>query len=74
MSHRAATKVNADVASKDLTSEAEPPVFGRRQQEAPSIGMRRRDPPTGWKRQHGDKDMLSNWRDPPRPEASLGEG
>src|ERR1700682_786515 len=21
----------------------------------------------GWKRQHGDKDMLSNWRDPPRP-------
>jgi hypothetical protein len=21
----------------------------------------------GWKRQHGDKDMLSNWRSPPRP-------
>jgi len=21
----------------------------------------------GWKRQHGDKDMLSNWRNPPRP-------
>src|SRR5216683_3090317 len=23
----------------------------------------------GWKRQHGDKDMLSNWRSPPRPGA-----
>ena len=21
----------------------------------------------GWKRQHGDKDMPSNWRSPPRP-------
>ena len=29
----------------------------------------------GWKRQHGDKDMLSNWRNPPRPsEKSLEQG
>ena len=29
----------------------------------------------GWKRQHGDKDMLSNWRSPPRPsEKSLEQG
>src|ERR1700730_17728416 len=24
-------------------------------------------PSAGWKRQHGDKDMLSNWSHPPRP-------
>ena len=29
----------------------------------------------GWKRQHGDKDMLSNWRSPPRPsEKSVEQG
>src|SRR6266478_2939685 len=27
----------------------------------------------GWKRQHGDKDMLSNWRSPPRPGAKSSE-
>src|ERR1700730_7309347 len=27
----------------------------------------------GWKRQHGDKDMLSNWRSPPRPDAKSSE-
>ena len=27
----------------------------------------------GWKRQHGDKDMLSNWRSPPRPGAKSPE-
>src|SRR5947209_20280487 len=27
----------------------------------------------GWKRQHGDKDMLSNWRSPPRPAAKSSE-
>ncbi|MGC2016429.1 MAG: hypothetical protein WA657_11400, partial [Candidatus Acidiferrales bacterium] len=29
----------------------------------------------GWKRRHDDKDMLSNWRSPPRPSAkSLEQG
>ena len=27
----------------------------------------------GWKRQHGDEDMLSNWRSPPRPGAKSPE-
>src|SRR5258708_3214823 len=27
----------------------------------------------GWKRQHGDKDMLSNWKSPPRPGAKSSE-
>jgi len=27
----------------------------------------------GWKRQHGDKDMPSNWRNPPRPGAKSPE-
>src|SRR6266850_7537217 len=27
----------------------------------------------GWKRQQGDKDMLSNWRSPPRPGAKSSE-
>src|SRR5260370_29673444 len=27
----------------------------------------------GWKRQHGDKDMQSNWRSPPRPGAKSSE-
>src|SRR5215472_8757375 len=27
----------------------------------------------GWKRRHGDKDMLSNWRSPPRPGAKSSE-
>jgi len=27
----------------------------------------------GWKRQHGDKDMPSNWRSPPRPGAKSSE-
>ena len=31
--------------------------------------LTRRTTPAGWERQHGDKDTLSNWRDPPRPAA-----
>jgi hypothetical protein len=27
----------------------------------------------GWKRQHGDKDMQSNWRSSPRPGAKSSE-
>jgi len=27
----------------------------------------------GWKRQHGGKDMPSNWRSPPRPSAKSPE-
>jgi len=35
--------------------------------------LTRRTTPAGWERQHGDKDTLSNWRDPPRPAAKSAE-
>jgi len=64
-SHRAVTKVNALWPRKVVFPRAEPATTGRRQHEQPNTD--RYGWSAGWKRQHGDKDMLSNWRSPPRP-------
>ncbi len=60
-SHRAVTTVNAKVASKVSSPE------GRASDRCGS------NTSAGWKRQHGDKDMPSNWRSPPRPGAKSPE-
>ena len=52
------------MASKGQNPKAEPPVFGRRQHRA-SQGLMRRNTSAGLV--GGDKVMLSNWRNPPRP-------
>src|SRR6516162_6085094 len=63
------------VASKKVAPRAEPTSEGRRQHEQPNTGPIRLFTSAGWKRRHGDKDMLSNWRSPPRPgEKSLEQG
>src|SRR5208337_3444185 len=66
-SRRAVMKVNANVASKKLAPKAEPTTGGRRQHGEPKSGRRGSFTSAGWKRQHGGKDMPSNWRSPPRP-------
>jgi hypothetical protein len=66
-SHRAVTKVNAQVASKMSGPRVEPATEGRRQHGMPKSDRRGISISAGWKRQHGGKDMPSNWRSPPRP-------
>ena len=66
-SRRAVMKVNAYVASKVLAPKAEPTTGGRRQHGEPKPDRCGSNTSAGWKRQHGDKDMPSNWRSPPRP-------
>ena len=74
-SHRAVTKVNALWPRKVKGPRAEPAPVGRRQHGVPKSDRRGILTSAGWKRQHGDKDMLSNWRNPPRPsEKSLEQG
>ena len=60
-SHRAVTKVNALWPRKVVFPRAEPTTIGRRQNEQPEDSPIRLFTLAGWKRQHGDKDMLSNW-------------
>ena len=60
-SHRAVTKVNANVASKGLDLRAEPSPGGRRQHGVPKSDRRGILTSAGWKRQHGDKDTPSGW-------------
>src|SRR5208282_4309936 len=60
---------------KCVAPKAEPPTGGRRQHGEPKSDRCGSNTSAGWKRQHGDKDMLSNWRSPPRPSAkSLEQG
>src|SRR6516164_4852343 len=66
-SHRAVTTVNALGPRKGVSPRAEPATVGRRQNDQPKTDRYGCSPRRGWKRQHGDKDMLSNWRNPPRP-------
>src|SRR6202043_1752242 len=61
------------VASKKVAPRAEPTSEGRRQHEQPNTDRLRLFTSAGWKRRHGDKDMLSNWRSPPRPGAKSPE-
>src|SRR5712672_1337372 len=60
-------KVNAEVASKVIESEGRARI--RRAKAAWVAESDRYGYLTsaGWKRQHGGKDMPSNWRSPPRP-------
>src|ERR1700752_3107009 len=66
-SHRAVTKVNANVASKRLSPRAEPPPNGRRQHGVSKSDRCGTLTSAGWKRQHGDKDIARNWRSPLAP-------
>src|ERR1019366_7654459 len=50
-----------------MNPRAEPAFGGRRQHGVPKSDRRGILTLAGWKRQHGDKDMPSNWRSPPRP-------
>src|SRR5271165_3047206 len=52
---------------KCVAPKAEPPTVSRRQHGEPKSDRCGSFTSAGWKRQHGDKDMLSNWRSPPRP-------
>ena len=69
-------KMNVDVASKVKKSE------GRARNREGEGNMDSRNltdsgylTSAGWKRRHDNKDMLSNWRNPPRPGAkSLEQG
>src|SRR6476646_9771581 len=54
---------------KRVEPKAEPASVGRRQHEMPKSDRHGTLTSAGWKRQHGDKDMPSNWRSPPRPGA-----
>ena len=72
-SRRAVMKVNANVASKKLAPKAEPTTGGRRQHGEPKSDRSGSFTSAGWKRQHGGKDMPSNWRSPPRPGAKSPE-
>src|SRR5208282_2097886 len=58
---------------KCVAPKAEPTTGGRRQHEEPKSDRSGSFTSAGWKRQHGDKDMLSNWRSPPRPGAKSSE-
>ena len=66
-SHRAVTKVNAEVASKVIGSEGRAHIRRAKAAWVAEIWPKRLFTSAGWKRQHGDKDMPSNWRSPPRP-------
>ena len=72
-SHRAVTTVNAKVASKVRSPEGR--VLNRRAKAAWGSRNLTDAAPLlrGWKRQHGGKDMPSNWRSPPRPGAKSPE-
>ena len=72
-SHRAVTTVNAKVASKMSSPEGRAPTGGRRQHGEPKSDRCGFFTSAGWKRQHGGKDMPSNWRSPPRPGAKSPE-
>jgi hypothetical protein len=50
-----------------------PQPYGRRQHGAPKSDQYGAFTLAGWKRQHGGKDMPSNWRSPPRPGAKSPE-
>ena len=66
-SHRAVMRVNAKWPRNHMNPRAEPANEGRRQHGVPKSDRRGISISAGWKRQHGDKDMPSNWRSPPRP-------
>ena len=74
-SHRAVTTVNAESGSKvgsarkynSCNREDEGDIAEPKYDDAASFTS------AGWKRQHGDKDMPSNWRSPPRPEEKSSE-
>src|SRR5271166_1571954 len=66
-SHRAVTTVNAKVASKMSSPEGRAPNRRAKSDRCGSFTS------AGWKRQHGGKDMPSNWRSPPRPGAKSPE-
>src|ERR1035437_6428867 len=50
-----------------MNPRAELATVERRQHGVPKSDRRGISISAGWKRQHGDKDMPSNWRSPPRP-------
>src|SRR5271166_1587076 len=52
---------------KCVAPKAEPTTGGRRQHGEPKSDRSGSFTSAGWKRQHGGKDMPSNWRSPPRP-------
>src|SRR5437773_3690395 len=58
---------------KKVDPKAEPASVGRRQHEMPKSDRHGILTSAGWKRQHGGKDMPSNWRSPPRPGAKSPE-
>src|ERR1700745_3646463 len=58
---------------KCVVPKAEPATGGRRQHGEPKSDRNGSFTSAGWKRQHGGKDMPSNWRSPPRPGAKTPE-
>ena len=70
---QAVAQANAQVAPKVIAPEAEPATVKVKAVWAVADWLTRRTTPAGWERQHGDKDTLSNWRDPPRPAAKSAE-
>ena len=70
---QAVAQANAEVAPKVIAPEAEPATVKVKAAWAVADWLTRRTTPAGWERQHGDKDTLSNWRDPPRPAAKSAE-
>ena len=70
---QAVAQANAQVAPKVRAPEAEPATVKAKAAWAVAAWLTRRTTPAGWERQHGDKDTLSNWRDPPRPAAKSAE-
>jgi hypothetical protein len=74
-SHRAVMRVNAKWPRKQMNPGAEPANEGRRQHGVPKSNRCGILISAGCKRQHGDKDMPSNWRRAPRSgEKSLEQG
>ena len=73
VSLQAVAQANAQVAPQVIAPEAEPATGKAKAAWAVADWLRRRTTPAGWERQHGDKDTLSNWRDPPRPAAKSAE-
>ena len=61
-SYRAVTKVNALWPRKWSIPEARAATVGRRRHEQSKSDRYGWVTSAGWKRQHGDKDMPSNWR------------
>jgi len=59
--------VNAKWPRNHMNPRAEPTNEGRRQHGVPKSDRCGISISAGWKRQHGDKDMPSNWRSLPRP-------